>query len=236
MASNEGEQPPRRFLTRSEILELGRQAQAEQVAAGLAPKQEATVKYYRVAPDQVQRAAEEQVIRVRRTQQEAQRQEAVRLAGIKLAEEGIDTNVGAPYTPRLVAADANYGAGLATIAVPLRSCTICDRWMVGRDTTISIIGFENELGRQLQRAGFVFDSGAYDKQGHRICAECKTAGKSTFVCDICKQERTSDQIKRSFGYDPPDEYLCVPCFETVTASEWQTKVESLEERHRYDGD
>jgi hypothetical protein len=65
-----------------------------------------------------------------------------------------------------------------------------------------------------------------------LCEECTKAGKDTFTCALCDQERTSDLEQFRYG-DPPD-FLCTPCYESVSASKWEAEIERIEEAHRYD--
>jgi len=57
-------------------------------------------------------------------------------------------------------------------------------------------------------------------------------GKASFVCTLCNERRTSDQVQERFG-DPP-EFLCKICYSSVSALKWDQKNKELNEAHRYD--
>jgi hypothetical protein len=65
-----------------------------------------------------------------------------------------------------------------------------------------------------------------------VCVGCKDAGKQTFECAHCKQARPLNESHESFG--SPAEHLCVHCYSTVPAKQWEGLVAELEEQHRYD--
>ncbi len=92
----------------------------------------------------------------------------------------------------------------------------------------------NTIAAQCQRGGFCLRSDIQDKYYQFICGDCAVAGKATFVCAHCHNERKTNEIKESVG-EPP-ERLCLTCFKTVTAEVWLNKLEELTEEHRYDYD
>lgn len=65
-----------------------------------------------------------------------------------------------------------------------------------------------------------------------ICIECEQAGKSDFLCALCKERKRSNKKQESFG--DPSEFLCTDCYETKPAKIWDEKVDELVEAHRYD--
>ena len=85
---------------------------------------------------------------------------------------------------------------------------------------------------QVKRADWVIESNAETRQGEPVCIGCRDAGLMTFDCALCKTERPTTEIQKSFGF--PAEHLCTPCFTSVPAERWHAKTEALEEAHRYD--
>jgi hypothetical protein len=65
-----------------------------------------------------------------------------------------------------------------------------------------------------------------------VCVGCKNAGSETFECSHCKKTRPLSALHKSYG--SPAKHLCVPCYETVPAKQWEGLVAELEEQHRYD--
>jgi len=85
---------------------------------------------------------------------------------------------------------------------------------------------------QMKRAGIVQRSVASNRNGAVICVECRDRGLATFICVLCKEERSSDMMKESIG--DPAEHLCTPCFESVPAKKWCEELDRLQESHKYD--
>jgi hypothetical protein len=125
-----------------------------------------------------------------------------------------------------------HGWGQVIIAVRAWRCESCkwpmieqkhlDKGVLAHDTT-SVAG-------QLQGAGFKVRSGIF--WSGELCTECAAKAASVFTCELCKQERPSDQVEEQFG--DPAEYLCKPCYETVPASVWDAAKERLRRSHQYD--
>jgi len=92
--------------------------------------------------------------------------------------------------------------------------------------------WRENLKSQMERANIMFRGDVKDKDDHYICEECAKAGKSTFICDLCGEERSSELKQESFG-DPPD-FLCKVCYETVPAKIWEKKHDELWHEHRWD--
>jgi len=88
-----------------------------------------------------------------------------------------------------------------------------------------------DVDSQLERANIAVAS--ITKQDDAfVCKECVKAGKITFECVACKQRKPTSKVKDDFGYPP--EHLCIDCYETMPAKQWDELVEKLEEVHRYD--
>jgi hypothetical protein len=114
----------------------------------------------------------------------------------------------------------------------IQECPICKKPMMNRDKSKLFPDYRNlDQASQMKERGVVFVSKTYIN-GKYICVECEEANKATFHCELCGKEKPSSKICQSFGY-PPD-YLCIDCFETVPASEWEKAVESLADEHRWD--
>lgn len=119
-----------------------------------------------------------------------------------------------------------------TITIPVHICEQCGNAYVRRAWwSVHDLGQGTDSGvpAQLERAGL--------RRGARhwsddLCAECEQAGLQRFTCAGCHQERDSTEVQRSFG-DPP-ERLCATCYATMTARDWDTLVDRLEEEHRWD--
>jgi len=142
------------------------------------------------------------------------------------------------YTPEII-------GNKAKMLVDLGKCSICGKKMLkitakmaGNLTSLNFNLFPHyyvhNLRAQMNRAFIVFQSNMKDKNNNYICEECVKEGKSTFVCALCGEKRSSDLREESFG-DPP-EFLCKICYETVPAKIWEEKKEELYNTHRWDFD
>ena len=127
----------------------------------------------------------------------------------------------------------------AKLEVQVSTCGICNQKMLKINPKLGKklrelfpYYYRDDLAAQLKRANIVFQGGVKDKDDHYICEECDKAGKSTFICALCEEERSSDLKEDSFG-DPP-ESLCKVCYETVPAKVWDKKERELWESHRWD--
>lgn len=135
------------------------------------------------------------------------------------------------YTPEII------GNEYATFLVKLERCPLCNCLMIAepkqqhfRKSTFPVyckLSFET----QAKRANLHFVSNIIVDDEY-ICIECADEGKADFLCSLCKNRKSTDKEKESFG-DPP-EYLCKDCYSTVPAKEWDKKCEMLEESHRWD--
>lgn len=132
------------------------------------------------------------------------------------------------YIPKII--DDN----LATFSVEFDVCPICKQKMVILpDSYHSPFPKwrENNFAAQAKRAGFRFMSGSL-ANGENICRECEAAGKASFLCALCDEQKPSFKIKECFG--DAAEYLCTDCYENVTAKVWIEKCKKLREDHKYD--
>ena len=144
-------------------------------------------------------------------------------------------NVG-KYIPEIVK-DGRHLFG--KLIVPLTKCPSCEEIMLKR-YSFNWSGFESifpaqhgaRLKEQLLRAGILIYSKFKNKDDQFICVDCAKAGKDTFTCYLCEEERTSDLRETQFG-DPP-EYLCTVCYESVPAKVWDEAEDKLRKSHRYD--
>ena len=127
----------------------------------------------------------------------------------------------------------------AKLEILVSTCGTCNRKMlnitskqVGRLRGLFPYFYGASLRAQLERANIMFRGDTKDKDDHYICEECDKSGKSTFICALCEEERTSELKHDSWG-DPP-EFLCTVCYETVPAKTWEKKERKLYDSHRYD--
>lgn len=141
------------------------------------------------------------------------------------------------YIPDAV--ETEHGDKYGKFFLPISACPICQKLMLGlrhgttKDIDERFTGpWDIGIGHQLKRMGGVSGSGIEDKDGDRICQECANAGRATFVCALCKTERSSADEQESFG--DPLEQLYKVCYETVPAKKWDEEVEKLREVHQYD--
>jgi len=93
------------------------------------------------------------------------------------------------------------------------------------------VSFNRNFEAQCQRAGIRLMS-HWSDLNQRVCVGCKDAGKQTFDCAHCKQARPLNESHSDYG--SPAEHLCVHCYSTVPAKQWEGLVAELEEQHRYD--
>lgn len=124
-----------------------------------------------------------------------------------------------------------------SFAVSLKTCYKCQRRMVSKppgqyfEKNTFPNCSENNFENQAKRAGLVFQSNIKVDDNY-ICEECKQSGSADFLCAICKKRKPFPKEKFSFG-DPP-EFLCSDCYETVSAKTWDSEVEELSDKHKYD--
>lgn len=123
---------------------------------------------------------------------------------------------------------------LVAFALHLGNCEKCGRDMVTKPK-YSYDVFPryilNTFDAQVKRANLAVRSSTKVDDEY-ICIDCVKAGKTDFKCDLCGKRKLTNKIKEGFG-DPPD-YLCIDCYETVSAKIWEEAVDELNNRHRYD--
>jgi hypothetical protein len=133
------------------------------------------------------------------------------------------------FTPKIIDKEGGYGI----LMVRLRKCKYCGGWMFDEENSYPSPCYENGIDKQLERAG-------WKKQGYvgmqtldvQICEECVGKDAKTFLCAICGKQKKSSEIEECIGYSA--EYLCKDCFSSISAKEWDEKVEELEEKHKWD--
>ena len=109
-----------------------------------------------------------------------------------------------------------------------KKCPYCGKQMMGRSNLFSSL---KDQETQMKKLGVVFISDA-TKDNQYICVECKEKGIASFICALCGERRSYEDMQESFG-DPP-EYLCKHCYNTVSAKVWDDKVADLSDIHKYD--
>lgn len=135
------------------------------------------------------------------------------------------------FTPQKI--DMN----LYRFTVESTKCVVCRNEMVHapstrnwRKTTFpSYIG--NNFEAQAKKAGLELSSDIKVDREY-ICNKCENEGKADFLCSLCGQRHSVSKVKEQIG-DPP-EFLCLQCYTTVPAKEWDDKITSLNNEHRYD--
>ena len=133
------------------------------------------------------------------------------------------------YTPEILP-DGNV-----KMVIKGEKCSICSKIMVRKvnyykDPFPLYIEISQESQVRLNDS-VVFNSGI-EIDYEKFCMECKDSGKITFKCALCGEDHPISDIKEDIG--DPAEYLCINCFKTASAEEWEKKIEKLKESHRYD--
>ncbi len=133
------------------------------------------------------------------------------------------------HTPSVVSDE--FGTTRGLVLIRLKRCPICGSFMV--DSKLKHLSTDGaaDMALQVVRAGWHYESDVR-VGGEPICERCKIEGKATVRCALCGEQRSSKQIKESYGYPP--EYLCRACYVSVPAAVWEAKVDELEEAHRWD--
>ena len=135
----------------------------------------------------------------------------------------------------IVIDESEHSDSIGLMAVALRKCHICSKWMVKSPSTkwhsAFPIYWNLSFDKQLEAAGWVRNSGV-NVDGRNICQECADSGKATIICSLCGKVWPANQAEDSFG-EPP-EYLCQNCYSTISAALWNEKVEELRKAHQYD--
>jgi len=130
------------------------------------------------------------------------------------------------FTPSFVTG-SDY---LAYFVEAVRPCAACNTFMYDGFPKYNKMTLE----KQLERAGWRRKSGVTSgiHNNGDLCQACADAGIAKFKCELCGESRPYSEEKERVG-DPPD-FLCKACFETVTAKEWDDKVNELELSHQWD--
>ena len=86
---------------------------------------------------------------------------------------------------------------------------------------------------QAKELGIKFISGK-EFNYKKYCTECVEGGKAEFKCFHCKEIKNSGLIQESIGASDCADHICKDCYETLTAKEWDSIIEEMEEDHKYD--
>lgn len=139
------------------------------------------------------------------------------------------------FVPQIVS-EGEHQAIYGLMLVSVKRCPLCKEIMIEPPCKDYYQGpfprwIECSFESQIKRAGWVIKSGV-EAAEEAICATCAASGKAYFLCDLCGEKRSTDEVQVSIG-DPPV-YLCKQCYKTIPAQEWDDKEEHLREEHRYD--
>lgn len=113
-------------------------------------------------------------------------------------------------------------------------CPICGRLMMRRYVT----GFPQSgayaQDEQMKHAGIVGIGKPIpgDDNEESACEVCTAEGRIRFTCAFCEQERGSDLLHTVRH----SEAICAICYETLSAKDYDTKMNALNEKHQYDYD
>ncbi len=122
------------------------------------------------------------------------------------------------------------------MAVRVKCCAACRRPMIPAADRMPLYsaGFPQMTPEeQAKRAGWPeLTLYATSIDGRLICDQCAKEGHARFLCSLCNQIRTADEIKARFGVRA--EYLCKPCYLTVPAAQWDAKSDELARKYRHD--
>ena len=131
------------------------------------------------------------------------------------------------YVPKI------YGDRYVEMLLEGTKCFSCGKMMLRKphNDNFPIYIHANQKS-QMKRAGLVFISHSKIEE-HPICIECEKEGKASFKCSLCNTEKPSNKLKESFGIIATD-YLCIDCYESVSAKVWEEKNEEFQEVHKYD--
>lgn len=114
----------------------------------------------------------------------------------------------------------------------LEECALCGVLMMPkRSASAEIFKGTVTLEDQMKANGWVFEGSDLPGTDHddTVCERCTKAGKITFTCFICKQERTSDLLHED-QYGEPE---CTVCYETMPAKAWDEWQEKQNARNRW---
>ena len=118
--------------------------------------------------------------------------------------------------------------------LPLEMCHYCKRIMLpGRLAKLFNEQHRNTLIKiQMVKLDLPLHYDTYDNKP--ICEECFASDKLKFTCCYCGTAINGEDIKFSFGYAKTAEHLCINCYRTMPAAEWDELIVNLEKEHLYD--
>ena len=132
------------------------------------------------------------------------------------------------YTPDIL--EGKYARFLLTV----ETCPECGRFMVIKPSNPRCtfpFFIKLNFDAQAAAAGLGIRSDLQSGNDY-ICQDCANAGKAWFYCELCKEKKSTGKVQQSFG--DPTEFLCIDCYGTVPAKEWEEAVDRLYKSHRYD--
>lgn len=134
------------------------------------------------------------------------------------------------YTPTII--HENNGDVYLTVMIQGARCQGCSLVMIQDWKSDAIpVYWKASLSEQAKRASVVFRSYTHDASGKELCKACAPT-KGGFVCAMCNQRQRGDLSKVSFG--DPAEHMCLVCYETRSAKEWDELAHRLLVKHQYD--
>jgi hypothetical protein len=139
------------------------------------------------------------------------------------------------FTPEIVYERTGDPVAYAVMLVQISRCPACNTPMVvGQPLMRQPFPYWNviDFDAQRKRAGWHLVSSARIGE-NLICDVCEKDGKALVVCAICKHACPSSEIQESFGVHNQD-HLCVGCYATIPAKQWQDAVDKLEREHEFD--
>jgi len=121
---------------------------------------------------------------------------------------------------------------LIEFKLQVNECPVCKNQMMQKDTQSLFPSDRLNQTKQMQEKEIVYQSSRFCVDGEPICIKCAEEGKASFICFLCHERQPSNKMKNKYG-DPPD-YLCIDCFSSVSAKEWNNAETHLHNIHRYD--
>lgn len=158
--------------------------------------------------------------RARREEEENQRK---RLEDRKDAE--------AQAVKDLVTQEVVYnGTRYGVVVVEILKCKSCESDMVSpiERSDQSPFTFRLPMSSQIEQAGRKMAAGAKG-----VCADCYESGNITENCRICEEDRKPSEIEETIG---GKYHLCKPCYETVSAKEWEDTIDNLRVQVRWENE
>lgn len=115
----------------------------------------------------------------------------------------------------------------------IKTCPKCNKKMINASHNAlrqSFPGYNKlNLETQLSKKDMVIRSET-EEGYHYLCENCED--NMEFKCWGCKETRLKKDIKWKYG-DPPD-FLCIHCYNTKTAKEWNDLRSEIDDNHRWD--